>query len=69
MGKNKLCNLKWLQASDEPSGVEYAYDAGLVYVRVWGDDLTTRVQGPAGLIVGSVDETVRQLLRELRSSK
>ena len=69
MGKNKLCDLKWLQVTDEPSGVEYARDAGLFYVRVSGDDLTTRVHGPASLIVGSVDGTVRQLLRELRSSK
>ena len=69
MGKNNLCDLEWLQVTDEPSGVEYANDAGFVYVRVWGDDLTTRVHGPASLIGDSIGGTVRQLLQELRSSK
>jgi len=55
---------EWLQAEGQPKGVEYSLSGDLLSVRVWGSDWY-REAGPIHLMGGSVDVTVRQLLREM----
>lgn len=59
--------LEWRQVEGQEPGVEYAEQSGLVWVRVPDDDWF-REKGPARVIGGSVEATVRQLLRELHQA-
>lgn len=54
----------WQHIEGKPSGYEYEFSGGMVAVRVWMGDWFQE-NGPAALIGGSVEATVRRLLAEM----
>lgn len=64
MARHSAKQRNWQQIEGMPRGYEYEFYDGMVAVRIWTGDWF-KENGPALLIGGNVDVTVRCLLAEM----